>query len=71
MTFKSIEFALVVLQISMLKVYGIFGISKIVFLNFSGTERFNIYFKVVYLRHNRTSVLVSSYYKINSDLTTS
>ena len=37
--FRLIDFGLVLLQLLMFKVCGITGISKIVFCNFSGTER--------------------------------
>ena len=37
-----IDFALVVLDILMFNVWGIIGISKIEFFNFSGTETVNI-----------------------------
>ena len=36
---KLIEFAPVVLKLLIFEVFGIIGISKIEFLNFSGTER--------------------------------
>ena len=39
MIFRLIDFALVVLKLLMFKVCGIIGISKIEFINFSGTER--------------------------------
>ena len=41
MVYRLIDLALVVLQLLMSKVYGIIGISKIEFFNFSGTKRVN------------------------------
>ena len=41
MILRLIDFALVVLQLLMFKVYRIIGISKIEFFNFSGTDRVN------------------------------
>ena len=38
MVYRLVDFALVVLKLLMFKVYGIIRISKINFLNFSGTE---------------------------------
>ena len=69
MVCRLIDSALAVLELSMFKVCGIIGISKIKFFNFSGNERVNkVRIKVFYVIKKRIPIVTNSEWLIYQTL---